>query len=295
MKINKLSLFLVIALAFIAAFWFFPAGTKADLKPGEDDKESASPDWFQKYWNMLEKQAPSAKDSTKGMPPKVNPKAGTTSGETISSQEKFPGWIVNGEWAEKPDTLYYESWPYRKITYEIFYPTKQTLGRAVYGLALFTKDLDPSVTLERFEQGAGGFRYAVVQIVSWANAVLDKQQAIRTAEEQALMDKLIQDHIILKVNGRFVSLGLVKHVLGAAPKQKRSLTLNLNHERTHVLWDEEPQFKNTWVKKWQTLSAGEKEAVYSSLKGYNTANEMEIINEWAVRQNEQAPPWHNKK
>ena len=199
-----------------------------------------------------------------------------------------PGWIV-GTWAEAPKDLFCQKWPYRRTTYEIYFAEKKEIARAIYGLALFTKDLDPSVTLERFERGAGGFHYSIGQITSWANAVLQGVQPTYTDEEKALLEKLVADYILIRINGRYVSIGLAAHVLGVAPQTKRSLSLNLNHERLHVMWDEAPEFREAAIAKWRTMSDTEKQTVYSSLKGYNPENEMQIIEEWAVRQHENIP------
>ena len=199
-----------------------------------------------------------------------------------------PGWIV-GDWAEPPKELFCQKWPYRRTTYEIYFSEKKEIARSIYGLALFTKDLDPSVTLERFERGAGGFHYSIGQITSWANAVLQGVQPTYTDEEKTLLEKLVADYILIRINGRYVSIGLAAHVLGVAPQTKRSLSLNLNHERLHVMWDENPKFREGAIAKWRTMSETEKQAVYSSLKGYNPENEMQIIEEWAVRQHENIP------
>jgi hypothetical protein len=199
-----------------------------------------------------------------------------------------PGYIV-GNWAQPPQDLFCQKWPYRRDTYEIYFSEKKEIARAIYGLALFTKDLDRSVTLERFERGAGGFHYSIGQMTSWANAVLQGVQPTYTEEEKALLDKLVADYVLIRVNGRYVSIGLVAHVLGVAPQKKRSLSLNLNHERLHVMWDEDPNFRDTAIQKWRSMSEDEKQAVYKNLKGYNPENEMQIIEEWAVRQHENIP------
>lgn len=263
-----------------------PACVQADIRPENDEKTPAKTDWFEKYWKLKDQQGETPGSPGGTTSPQAKSEPGTT------GRENCPGYIVSGAWNEKPERLFCTPWPYRHVTYEIFYPDSQALGRAIYGMALFTKDLDPSVTLERFEKGAGGFRYSMEQITAWANAVLDNRQPMYTQEEQIFMDKLVQDRLMLKVNGRYVSLGVVRHVLGAAPKVKRSLALNLTHERTHVIWEEDPQFRNTWIKKWQALTPEEKQAVYKDLKGYNQEKESEIIKEWAVRLNEETPLWN---
>jgi predicted Fe-S protein YdhL (DUF1289 family) len=55
------------------------------------------------------------------------------------------------------------------------------------------------------------------------------------------------------------------------------------------MWDEDPNFRETAIQKWRGMSDDEKQAVYKRLKGYNPENEMQIIEEWAVRQHENIP------
>ncbi|MEW6266035.1 MAG: hypothetical protein AB1641_23425 [Thermodesulfobacteriota bacterium] len=256
-----------------------PACASADIKPEEEKEAKPAKELFEKYWNLKEKQsATPSRPPTEAQPPRQQPAA------------DCPGWIL-GEWEKRPDDLFREPWPYRAMTYELLFPTKKDIARTIYGLALFTRDLDPSVTLERFERGAGGFHYSLDQIVGWANAIEEKKQAFFTREEEAFLNKLVEDKVILKVQGRYVSLRQVSHVLGAAPMQNKSLVLNLDHERLHVFWDEDRSFQDSYIRRWRALSEADKEAVYSQLKGYNKENEMLIIEEWAVRQNEQKPFW----
>ena len=267
----------------VALFIFLgaPAMVCADLRPEPIAEQTDIDLVFIKYFSYYEKfKEDRHQDSEPGV---FRP----------TKSYECPGYIA-GEWAEKPDDLFCEAWPYRAKTYEIFFPTKKDIARAIYGLALFTRDLKPSVTLERFERGAGGFHYSIDQIAGWANAVMSGSQKVYTEEEQDFLDRLLADRVLLKVNGRYVSIGLVNHVLGVAPMKKRSLVLNLNHERTHVMWDEDPSFKERSIAGWRSLSQEEKDAVYNQLKGYSKENELQIIEEWAVRKNEAKPMWLSK-
>ncbi|MEW5722166.1 MAG: hypothetical protein AB1896_03605 [Thermodesulfobacteriota bacterium] len=201
-----------------------------------------------------------------------------------------PGWLAEG-WAEKPEALFCEPWPFRQVTYEILLPDRRLLARTIYGLALFTGDLDPSVTLARFERGVGGFHYRVEEVAGWAGALRDGGRTPYTPEEKALLDRLLADRVLAEKDGRTLPTGRFRHILGAAPLDGRSLELNLNHERTHVAWDEDPDFKERHLDLWRSLAPGEKETFLESLKGYGRGDEEKLIEEWAVRLNETRPAW----
>jgi hypothetical protein len=260
-----------VALAVLLIVGLTVVCARADMKPVIDDEPTDFKALFKKYWELSRNRNEASGDSPK-------------------ASDSCPGWIV-GEWAKKPDSLFYDPWPYRKTTYEVLFPDKKSIARVIYGLALFTRDLDPSVSLERFERGAGGFHYDVEQVVEWAVAVTEKRWKIYTREEKEFLRKLVADRVILEDGGRVRPSGRFSHILGAAPQKTRSLALNLNHERIHVLWDEDPAFKERYTAKWRSLTPEEKSAVYKRLKGYNPEDEMQIIEEWAVRQNEDKPLW----
>ena len=245
---------------------------KADIVPEPEKGKEWREELFQKYWDMRE-GAPAKKPSPQW------------------KQSDLPGWIVEG-WDRPPTELFSEKWPYRSVTYEMYFPSKKPLARAIYGLALFTKDLKPSVTLARFEKGAGGFHYSTEQLVGWANAVGEGRQKFYTSEEKAFLEKLVQDKVMVKVNGRFRQIGMIRHVLGVAPMKKRSMVLNLKHERLHVMWDENQKFRETYISRWRGLTDEEKQEVYKQLKGYNPEKEMQIIEEWSVRHAEKQPKWY---
>ena len=203
---------------------------------------------------------------------------------------KFPGWIID-KWKMKPEGLFFENWRYRSITYEVFSPTKTKLALMLYNLAIFSKDLDQSVTLARFKRGAQGFHYSVEQIVNWAN-VLSKKQNIFNNVEKAFLEKLNKDKVLSKSKGRYRATGKIQHIIGAAPGKKRSLALNLNHERWHVMWDQNVEFREFYLGKWQGLPEAQKNALRQSFIGYNQEHEMQIVEEWAVKKKERVPLWN---
>ena len=202
----------------------------------------------------------------------------------------FQGRIV-GDWTERPEKQFMDAWPYRGATYEILCATGKDLARLIYGLALHTHDLDPSVDLGRFERGAQGFHYSTDQIAAWANDVLAGTFPLHTAEELAFLGWLTEDGI-LELDGGAVRPGDgPTHVLGAAPGKRRSMEFNLRHERLHVMWDEDDSFRQEFTGLWETLSEEEHEAVFEDLSGYDRTNLPNIIEEWAVRSRESETGW----
>ncbi len=218
-------------------------------------------------------------------PPSDGPNFQVAQSADIKGPDEYPGWIA-GDWSERPEALFREAWVHRSTTCEILFPSQKEIAHTIYGLALFTKDLDRAVTLERFSKGAMGFHYSIKQIIEWATAVTTEDWEIRTREEEILLTYLISEGILVKKNGGFVAGRGIKHIVGAAAGNKRNLPLNLKHERLHVLWDENLRFKVKWVSKWEALNEDQRAAVFEKLKGYNREDEMLIIEEWAVRQNE---------
>jgi hypothetical protein len=247
----------------------------ADILPEPDKNDTWQKRLFEKYWNM---QKPAATPKPAAEKPRAD-------------RDEFPGWILPG-WTKAPEDLFRQKWPQRTQTYEVFFSSREVLARSIYGLALHTRDLDPTVDLARFEKGAGGFHYSIEEVAGWANAVLEGRQKVYTPEERLFLDRLVQDRVLVQVTGKYRNIGLVKHLLGVTPLGKRSLELNLNHERLHVRWDEDPAWRETQTARWKALTSAEKEAVVKSLKGYNPEDETKIMEEWVVRQNETEPNWY---
>jgi|APSaa5957512622_1039677.scaffolds.fasta_scaffold16762_1 hypothetical protein len=202
--------------------------------------------------------------------------------------KEYPGWIA-GEWTLKTRTLFFNNWPYRKSTYEILFPSKSRLAELIYSLACFTKDLDKSISLARFKRGAQGFHYSVDQLVLWANSFIKHQESPSGTDAKSLLEKLSNDQILVQSINGYESTGKILHIIGAAPGKKRSLELNLNHERWHVKWDEDVRFRELSLRKWQALPTAEKNNVFRSFPGYNHERKMQIIEEWAVKGQERNP------
>ena len=203
----------------------------------------------------------------------------------------FPGWIV-GKCKINPDGLFFENWRYRNTTYEIYFFTKAKLAQMIYDLAIFSKDLDKSVSLARFKKGAQGFHYSTEQVVTWANVLSERQQNIASADAKAFLEKLHNDKVLFKSEGSYSATGRIQHIIGAAPGKKRRLALNLNHERWHVMWDENSQFRELYLGKWQSLSDSQKKTLLQGFIGYNQEREMQIVEEWAVKKNERVSLWN---
>lgn len=204
----------------------------------------------------------------------------------------YRGRII-GDWPEQPENLFYQNWPARSSTYEILSAESGDIAGLIYGLALFVKDLDPSVDLERFKRGAQGFHYSAQQLADWGNAVLSGQFQFKSDREVVFISWLLQDGVLTMKDGMFAPSGKVDHVLGAAPGKKRSITLNLDHERLHVMWDEDQAFQKERMDLWNGMSPEEQEEVLATYekKGYDRSNVENIIEEWSVRANEATPVW----
>jgi hypothetical protein len=214
---------------------------------------------------------------------KYYPRHSETEEQRIENQ--YPGKII-GKWPEKPEKLFFTDWSYRGTTYEILFSQKKELGRSIYGIALFARDIDRSITLERFERGGQGFHYSISQVVNWANAVLKGELKLNTNEEFNLLCSLMHHGAISIIKGKWVATDRIKHILGATAGLKRDLKINLNHERIHVIWDEDPNFKDKYIKKWNKLPEKNKEQILQNFKNYDRTNINQIIEEWAVYDNE---------
>lgn len=204
--------------------------------------------------------------------------------------EHDPGRTIGGLGAEH-ERITPRNWRYRRTTYELLFPSGSILGGAVYQLALFTGDLDASVSRERFKKGAQGFHYSMEQILAWANTHARDRFIEPRRQDDGLLTWLVLDGVIKMNGGKFFDTGRVRHVLGACASTSRSLNLNLNHERWHVFWDEDLKFRATYYSKWEALTRDEQKTVYQSLGGYSLKHETAAIEEWAVRQQETAPIW----
>ncbi|MBF0102828.1 MAG: hypothetical protein HQK77_18150 [Desulfobacterales bacterium] len=198
----------------------------------------------------------------------------------------YPGVII-GQDCSQCQQLFNEKWQYRKLTYEILCSKQDMLAEMVYCLALFSHDLNKTISLEKFKKGAQGFHYSIDQVVEWANAVTNNpRHFFKIAFEKMFFDLLQKDKVIIKKNGFFEPADQILHVLGVSSGTKRTIEFNLNHERIHIFWDQNSAFREYYIEKWNRLSSEEKQESIQALKGYNTENELLMIEEWTVRQNE---------
>ncbi|MEO5357995.1 MAG: hypothetical protein H7844_11950 [Nitrospirae bacterium YQR-1] len=210
----------------------------------------------------------------------------TDAGSELSGGVMLPGFVYGEPFDIRKLYLFFNSWQYRKTTYEILFYKKEDLADMIYNIAVFHKDLDKSVSIERFRNGAQGFHYSTMQIVVWLNSSC-KKHTVFGDKEIYFVKRLIKDGVLkIKTPGNFEQGNSINHILGAAEGKKRNMTLNLTHEIIHVIWDQNQEFKNRYLKKWNNFSEEEKTKIIESFKGYDKSNVDQIIEEWAVKQNE---------
>ena len=213
--------------------------------------------------------------------------------EPIVDTTVYQGKII-GPWSVQPEKLYFEDWPHRSETYEILSGSRAELASLIYGLALYTKDLDKSVSIQRFEKGAMGFHYSIDQVVDWANAIQDGKFGFKSPGEIVFLNGLVQDQVLKMDNDKWSSTEKVAHIIGATAGKRRGLSLNLTHERVHVLWDEDPNFREDITKKWNALALERQKEIIASFKGYDQTNIPQMIEEWGVKKFEKNPPWYSQ-
>lgn len=177
--------------------------------------------------------------------------------------------------------LFSQPWSFRSSCYEIIMPDNRFLAPMIFNLARHAKDIDYSITAERFYKAVQGFHYSVTQICAWLNDVESGNFPPLDSPGLVLVTWLKNDQIIIKQNGRWGQAGIVSHVLGVAPGKRRTLEQNLAHERAHVFWDEDPEVQKNFRAKWQAMTAEELKAVREKLKIY-AHNPEQLFEEWAV-------------
>lgn len=175
-----------------------------------------------------------------------------------------------------------DPWKYRRISYEVHFPDSHTLARTVYDLAIHAGDISPKVSRERVEAGVEGFHYSIQQICAWMNDVFNGKRESPISETFLFIGYLMQDNVVVLKDGHFVPSGKIKHVLAAADGKKRNLEENLQHERLHVFWDENPNFQKQARNKWASMTDSERKQEENKLKQYADNEELKI-EEWAVR------------
>ena len=274
---NRIQLILI---ALLAIGLTQPGCAQADMQPVAQSQQPSLKTLFNKYQKLTEPEP---------TPPKSAPQA-----EVEKTDGDLPGVIFSG-WDRPPLDLFNERWPQREVTYEMYFPKTGPAGLMVYGLAVHAGDITSTVSRDRLARGAPAFHYSVKQITDWANDAARGNCPALYPEEQAFLDRLVRDGVIIRVSGLYWADRRIKHVLGASPSKKRTLNQNLNHERIHVMWDEDPNFREKYLNLWRTLSEEEKRDILEKLKQYNPENEMQLIEEWAVYQNESRPSWSGQR
>ncbi|MDR0827349.1 MAG: hypothetical protein LBN33_05665 [Desulfovibrio sp.] len=178
-------------------------------------------------------------------------------------------------------------WRYRANTYEMHYGDSGALARASYALALHARDIDLSLPREKFIKGLLGFHYSVEQICAWLNDLSAGKSPDPDLDEGRLAGILLADGVIAFKKGHFAPAGKIRHVLAASTGKKRSFAATLRHERLHIYWDEDRDFRARLTKKWQALPPEDRKAVKKALSRYAGDNEAQLLEEWAITGTEQ--------
>jgi hypothetical protein len=207
--------------------------------------------------------------------------------EILDSEKKqFPGIIKGGNPYGQGESAFNYKWKYRSETYEMHFDSPLNLASSIFNLAIFSGDIEKSFPKEFFVKGVQGFHYSVDQICNWLNDSSTNAEKL-SDEELAFVGTLLLDKLIF-FDGQKYKKGkeVVNHILGASPGKKRSFDKNLRHERLHVFWDNDQSFRETWVNKWNSLNADEKQIIFKKMKNYDQKNVDQIIEEWAIKENE---------
>lgn len=227
---------------------------------------------------------------------------------TRQGPPRAPGRLPVGSSADVW-ALYMEDTPWRSLTYESIYASQKSLAQAVFSLARHAGDVPQTLQAARFYAGVQGYHYSVAQVCAWLDstevelalpsAAVASPAAAKTPQAMplgtlppeavqaatALALQLEADGVVRRTARGWKSTGLVRHVLGAASGRKRSLCVNLAHERWHVRWDEDPTMREQATAAWEALPAEQRLAVRESLRGYSVTTEV-MLEEWAVRREE---------
>lgn len=200
---------------------------------------------------------------------------------SVKTNVKHPGRVIGQELGEGISSFNYV-WKYRDSVYEIHFEDSKLLAKSIYGLALHSGDIDESLPKNKFINGVLGFHYSIDQVCSWLNDPKLKASDYDNFNRD-FIEFLINDKIIIKKNNKYVQSGIISHVLGASASKKRSFDKNLNHERLHVYWDMDSEFRNSWKNKWTELTEDRQKEIKNKLKNYNSKNVSQLIEEWAIK------------
>lgn len=204
---------------------------------------------------------------------------------TTKQDPAFPGRDKSTQTKDRSGA-FYEPWKYRPATYELHYDSQQVLAAAVYGLALNAKDIDKTLDRNVFLNNVLGFHYSVDQICTWIGAVHNNEADPMTAEERTFVKELELDGVLTLRDGRCSGTGAVRHILAVTKGRKRSLEQNLRHERLHVFWDEDQDFRDAARSAWKALSEEQRAEAKQALRQYSQSNEAQLVEEWAIKQAE---------
>lgn len=207
--------------------------------------------------------------------------AGESPEAQSSASASTPG-VILGKAQGAGEAAFDYPWKFRSSAYEMHFEKPDELARSVYSLALFAHDVSPDIPPDKFYGGVLGFHYSTAQISAWLNNTLANGKSLSPAESR-LAGRLLLEGILAIGPYGFEPIGGIKHVLGAAPGKKRSFATNLRHERLHVFWDENKEFQQEQIARWQALSDAEKANIRKELKNYAQDNEPQLIEEWAIK------------
>ena len=209
-----------------------------------------------------------------------------------TARSLYPGHML-GNVQQQIEASFTYNWPYRADTYELHFTNSEELARAIYSLAIYTGDISADIPRDKFYRGVSGFHYSAAQLWGFANEV-DEKNIELTSEEQSFLDDLLANSVLKRQSdGTYVLGGQVHHALGAAPGKKRTFEQNLRHERLHVYWDADQQFRNKWQQQWEALSEDARAQARAKLKNYNQDNLPQLIEEWAIGEAEKQPLPHS--
>ncbi len=197
----------------------------------------------------------------------------------------FPGRII-GELDQEHKAYFTQNWKGRALSYELYFASSEELAKSVYDLALFAKDIDESLAKDKFYRGVLGFHYNKGQVLAWAKSLY--KSGMTAKDYPYLLQLLLEDKVLILDAEGFTFAEGIHHVLAASAGKKRTFASTLEHERLHVLWDEDTTLREKQIAKWHALSDAEKSQVRKDLHQYAQDNEAQLIEEWSVHSTERA-------
>lgn len=190
----------------------------------------------------------------------------------------WPGMIYGNEQGEGESSFNF-AWPYRHIAFEMHIQDQKQLSAMIYSLAVHAKDISADTPRDKFYKGVSGFHYSIEQICAWLN---DPNKIELNAEERGFVQQLENHGVIKKEANQYISASSIKHVLAASASKKRSFERNLRHERLHIFYDEDQDFRDSCLKRFKALDIAEQKEILKKYSHYNQENLPQLIEEWAV-------------